>query len=109
MKDEKPYIEVIVERHETWKPKKIEHDDDSVLVKIKPITFKHDEVMYVPVFQKNFDENGMPLFSPTFSYSMAYATHDEQMAWSFEPDYVLVLRGTFDATTKPFLIKEEKE
>ena len=50
----KPYVEVIVERGADWKPKKIEHDDDSVLVKIKPIHFKHDEVLYVPVFQKNF-------------------------------------------------------
>lgn len=104
----KPYVEVIVERDSMWKPKKVEVEDDSVLVKIKPIRFHHDEVIYVPVFQKNFDEDGKPLFSPTFSYSLSMATHDEQMAWSFEPDYVMELRGTFDATTKPFVIKEEK-
>lgn len=84
-------------------------DDDSVLVRIKPLRYNHDVVLYVPVFQKNFDTNGKPLYSPTFTYCMADATQDEQLAWSHGPDYVLVLKGTFDATTKPFLLKERVE
>ena len=84
-------------------------DDDSVLVRIKPITFDHPEIFYVPVFQKNFKENGEPEFSPCFEYSMSLATSDEQMAWSFKPDYVLILTGHFHATTKPFMVSRENE
>lgn len=62
---------------------------------IKSITYDHSVTYYVPVYQKN-DGN-----YPTFTYSMADATQDEQMAWSMEPDYVLVLTGRFNATTKP--------
>jgi hypothetical protein len=81
--------------------------DDSVLVRIKPITFEYPITYYVPVFQKNFTDEGDPKFSLTFTYSLSEASQDEQMAWSFNPDYVLELSGYFKATTKPFLIKAE--
>lgn len=84
-------------------------EDNSVIIKVKPITFEHDVVIYVPIFQKNFERDGTPLFSPTFTYSLADGSHDEQMAWSFEPDYVLELRGHFKATTKPFTIPGDKD
>lgn len=80
-----------------------------MIIKREPITYEHDVVKYVPVFQKDFnDETGELLFSPTFEYSMEYATSDEQMAWSFEPDYVLELHGHFKATTKPLVLKDEE-
>lgn len=84
-------------------------EEDTVLVKIKPLTFDYECVYYVPVFQKNFKADGTPEFSPNFEYSMSLATQDEQMAWSFEPDYVLELKGHFKATTKPFRISENDE
>ena len=62
----------------------------------EPIHYCHDVVYYVPCYQSN-DEG-----SPAFIYSMADATQDEQMAWSVEPDYVLVLKGKFDAKTQPY-------
>lgn len=67
----------------------------------EPIHFKHDVKYYVPVWQKNPDgsRDDFPGY-PTFSYSLSLATIDEQMAWSFNPDYVLELTGKFDATTK---------
>lgn len=80
------------------------NDDDSVLVKIKPITYEHEVVVYVPVFQKNFDYKGNPLFSPTFTYSYQDANRDDQMCASLNPDYILKLTGYFKATTKPFIV-----
>lgn len=64
------------------------------------IHFKDEVTYYVPVFFRN-DET-FPGY-PSFTYSMEDATTDEQMAWSFEPDYVLKLTGTFDAKTPPIL------
>lgn len=78
-------------------------EDNSVLVKIQPITFEHPTVVYVPVYQVNFDENGMPV-TPYFQYSLKDAHSDEQMVASMEPDYILELRGEFKATTKPYKI-----
>lgn len=65
-----------------------------------PIHYKHETVVFVPCFQKNPEpgETG----SPTFTYSLADATSDEQMAYSMNPDYVLVLKGEFDAKTQPY-------
>jgi hypothetical protein len=80
-----------------------------ITVKRRPIQFKHDVVVYVPVFQIDFDSNGELNSYPTFHYSYADATQDEQMACSLEPDYILELRGHFDATTKPLIIKEEEQ
>ena len=61
------------------------HDrpDNAVLVNIKGTRFNHEETVYVPVFQENFKKDGTPNYSPSFTYSFEYATHDEQMAWSF--------------------------
>lgn len=84
-------------------------DDNSVLVKIKPTRFEHDVIIYIPVFQKNFDDDGQPLHYPTFVYSLADGSDDEQMAWSAKPDYVLELKGRFDATTKSFIVGDKKE
>jgi len=81
--------------------------DNSVKIKRKPITYEHDVVYYVPVYQKDFNENGELNPSPTFTYSLSEATPDQQMAASFEPDYILELKGHFKATTKPLVIKDE--
>lgn len=61
------------------------------------IHFQHDVTMYVPVFLKTDDGY------PHFEYCMSDATSDEQMAWSYEPHYVLTLTGKFDAKTPPLL------
>lgn len=63
------------------------------------IHYKHDVEVYVPCFEiKPSNENE----SPTFKYSMSDATSDPQMAASMNPDYILVLKGVFDAKTQPF-------
>lgn len=80
-------------------------EDDSVLVKIKPETFDHEVKYYVPVYQVNFEDDGSPMFSPTFQYNMGEATTDEQMAWALGADWVMELTGHFKATTKPFIVK----
>ncbi len=80
-----------------------------VKIKRKPIHFNHEEIYYVPVFQKDFNEDGSLNSYPTFVHSMTDATTDEQMAYSCNPDYVLVLKGTFDATTKPIEIEDEED
>lgn len=80
----------------------------SVIVKRKPIHFKHPIRVFVPVFQKDFDSNGDLLFHPTFTHNLGDATSDQQMAWSFDPDYVIELNGEFDATTKPLVIEDEE-
>jgi len=64
------------------------------------IHYDHDVVYYVPVFFRN--DGDFPYY-PGFTHSMEYATTDEQMAWSFEPDYVLELKGRFNAKTPPIL------
>jgi len=79
-----------------------------IVVKRKPVHFKHDVIVYVPVFQTDFEANGKLNGYPAFKYSFSDATQDEQMAWSMGPDYVLELRGHFDATTKPLIIKDEE-
>lgn len=68
--------------------------------KYESIHFTHETVVYVPCFQKNpqNEKDGYP----TFEYSMAHATQDQQMAASMNPDYILILRGEFDAKTQPF-------
>lgn len=62
--------------------------------------FKHEVVVYVPCYQKNpkHEDDG----HPTFEYNMEHATQDPQMAASMNPDYILVLKGEFDAKTQPF-------
>lgn len=67
--------------------------------KYESIHFEHEVYFYVPVYFK------LPVDSsdyPTFEYRLEEATSDEQMAWSFNPDYVLKLTGKFDAKTQPF-------
>lgn len=66
----------------------------------KSIHFQHDVTIYVPCYQKNpkNENDGYP----TFTYNLAEASSDEQLAASFEPDYILKLTGKFDAKTKPF-------
>ncbi len=83
-------------------------DDNSVLIKIKPLTYEHETIVYVPVFQKNFEDDGTPMRTPTFTYNFEFATQDQQMAASFYPDYILELKGYFNATTKPFLIPNKE-
>jgi hypothetical protein len=61
----------------------------------KIITYDHNVVYYIPCYQNNTNPD-----YPTFTYSMGDATQDEQMAYSMEPDYVLVLNGHFHVTTK---------
>jgi len=80
-----------------------------IVVKRKPIHYDHEVTYYVPVFQKDFNEEGELLHHPTFTYELSQATQDEQMAWSFEPAYVLELRGHIDFITKPLIIKEEDD
>lgn len=79
------------------------------LVKRKPITYEHDAIVYVPVFQKDFDKEGNLLYSPTFEYSLANADHDPELVASMKPDYILELRGTFKATTKPLVIEDDED
>jgi len=83
-------------------------EDNSVVVKRRQITYDHPTTVYVPVYQIDFDDNGQLRSSPTFQYSLSEATQDEQMAASFNPDYILVLEGHFKATTKPLVIKGEE-
>lgn len=78
-----------------------------MIVRREPVTFKHPVTVYVPVFQKDFDDEGNLLYYPTFEYSFSSATTDEQFAWSLEPDYVLELNGEFNATTKPLEISDD--
>ena len=69
--------------------------------KFESIHFEHDEVVYVPCYQVN-PTLADPNKGPTFRYSLSEASHDEQMVASMNPDYILVLRGKFDAKTQPF-------
>lgn len=78
-----------------------------MIIRRRSIHYKHSVTVYVPVFQKDFDKDGNLLGSPTFEHSFADATSDEQLAYSMNPDYVLVLNGEFDATTKPLEIQDE--
>jgi hypothetical protein len=80
-----------------------------IKVKRKEIHYEHDVVYYVLVYQKDYDDNGELLLSPIFTYRMSEATKDEQMAWSFGPDYLLELKGHFNATTKPLIIKDSED
>ena len=60
------------------------------------IHYNHDVVVYVPCYFS------VDAGYPSFRYSMADATGDEQMAWSMNPDYVLILKGKFDAKSQPY-------
>lgn len=60
------------------------------------IHFLHDVVIYVPCYQVNDDGY------PHFRYSLSDGTADQQMAYSMKPDYILVLKGKWDAKTQPF-------
>ena len=64
----------------------------------EPLHYKHEVTLYVPYFLKADGRS-----YPTFTYSMEYASTDEQMAWAAKPYGVFELRGTFDATTPPIL------
>jgi hypothetical protein len=67
---------------------------------IKYITYEHPVTMYVPVYQKSFDVDGSLLSAPTFEYSLSEASTDQQLIASMNPDYILELRGYFNATTR---------
>jgi hypothetical protein len=112
-----PDYQVGCSRHDgTWTQKSVEDYSPAELRKLadrlekqqaealaKPKTtkildsvhFKHDSTYYVPCYQINTTP------CPTFKYSMADATTDEQLCMSFKPDYVLVLKGEVYAVTKP--------
>ena len=64
------------------------------------IHFKHETIVYVPCYQKNpsTPSDGYP----AFTYNLAEASSDEQVVASLNPDYILVLKGEFDAKTQPF-------
>lgn len=68
--------------------------------KYEPIHYKHETVVFVPCYQKNPSINEVG--SPTFTYNLAEASSDLQMVESMDPDYILVLRGEFDAMTQPY-------
>lgn len=80
---------------------------DNIIVKKKPMHYKHTVVYYVPVFQVNFDENGNLLNNPSFQYNLGMGDTDVQLIASYNPDYILELKGDFDATTKDIILKEE--
>lgn len=66
---------------------------------------KHECTYYVPCFQKNDvyqGSDGELHVSSSFQYSMGDATQDLQMVASMNPDYILILKGEFDAQTQPF-------
>jgi hypothetical protein len=72
------------------------------------IHYEHDVVYYVPVFLINPGEpiSGSYIIDgsyPTLVHDMSMATTDPEMAWSFEPYYVLELRGHFNTTTPPWI------
>lgn len=75
-------------------------------ISYESIHFDHEATYYVPCFQKNptNEKDGYP----AFEYSMANATSDQQMVTSMNPDYVLVLKGQFDAKTQPFDLEVRK-
>lgn len=79
-----------------------------MIIRREPVTYKHPVKVFVPVFQKDFDEDGELLYSPSFVYSYADATDDEQMAWVGNPAFVMELNGEFNATTKPLVIADDE-
>jgi hypothetical protein len=85
-----------------------ENDDNSVLVKRESLTYEHDVTVYIPVFQKDFNDDGTLMSSPTFEYRFTEADSDEQMVASLEPDYILELTGKFKATTKPLMVRADE-
>jgi hypothetical protein len=82
--------------------------ENDIVIKRKNISFDHETIVYIPVFQKDFDENGNLLDYSTFTYSMSDATQDQQLVASMNPDYILELKGHFTATTKDIIIKEDE-
>jgi hypothetical protein len=79
-----------------------------IIVKRKQIHYEHDVIYYVPVYQNDFDAEGNLLPSPETRYNMSEASTDPQMAASFNPIYILELRGHFDYTTKPLIIEDDE-
>lgn len=70
------------------------------MTKYKSIHFKHTVTVYIPCYIKypdSEDENG-----PTFQYSYADGSCDQQLVASLNPDYILELSGVFDAKTQPY-------
>lgn len=66
--------------------------------KFDQLTFKGETTIYIPVWQKEAEE-GFPNYT-SFQWDFELASLDEQMAWSFEPDEVLVLTGKYEWTTR---------
>jgi DNA helicase IV len=81
----------------------LSENDDQVIIKRKEIHYQHESFIYIPWFQKDFEEDGTLRFSPTFENHGDYY-HDEQMAWATGADYVQELKGEFNVKTKPFKI-----
>jgi hypothetical protein len=69
------------------------------------IHFKHEDEFYVPCYQVNPKTIGDGY--PTFRFALAEGSSDLQWIESLNPDYIFVLKGTFDAKTKPVTIEEE--
>lgn len=70
-------------------------------MKKESVHFNHEEIIYVPCYQKN-PTLDKPHDGPCFTYALSEASHDLQMVLSMKPDYVLTLKGTFDAKTQPY-------
>lgn len=67
------------------------------MVKIQEsIHYQHEEIIYVPCYYS------MDVGYPGFSYSMADSSSDHDLVASMKPDYILVLKGKFDAKTQPY-------
>lgn len=71
------------------------------------IHFTHEVVMYVPCYQINPGMVGrfnttISTSYPSFEYSMGEASTDLSTVTLDNPDYILVLKGQFNAKTQPF-------
>lgn len=80
---------------------------NDLIIKRKPIVFEHDVILYVPVFQRDFEDDGTLSFNPYFIYSYENASQDLQFVASLSPDYILELKGTFKAETKPIIFQDD--
>lgn len=73
---------------------------DALNKKFDPLHYKHNVTVYVPCFQKNPTNDNDA--SPSFEYCLGDGSSDINEALSLKPDYVLVLKGEFNAMTQPF-------
>lgn len=72
------------------------------LKKYESIHYQHEVNVYVPCYQKNPIWHEDNQSSPTFEYRLSEASHDYHLVASLNPDYILTLKGNFNAKTQPF-------